>query len=88
MSDVPRSKSGTLITGELAERLADEAEAGYELAAAKRIGRKSLGGSRGASPRVNFRMTAELQSRAQARAEKEGKTVSQIAREALERYIN
>ncbi len=60
---------------------------GYELAASRRIGRKSLGGSQGAFPRVNFRMTAELQSRAQARADEEGKTVSQIAREALERYM-
>jgi predicted DNA-binding protein len=32
-------------------------------------------------------MTAQLQARAQARAEQEGKTVSEIAREALERYV-
>jgi len=32
-------------------------------------------------------MTAELQSRAEARALKEGKTISQIAREALEQYV-
>jgi predicted HicB family RNase H-like nuclease len=77
-----------VITDELAERLADEAEAGYDLTDAKRVGRKSLGGQSGPSPRVNFRMTAELQARAQARAEQEGKTVSQIAREALERYVS
>lgn len=87
MSEAPRSKSGTPITDEVAEKLADEAEAGYELTPTKRVGRKSLGGSRGASPRVNFRMTAELQAHAQACAEKEGKTVSQIAREALEKYV-
>jgi hypothetical protein len=87
MSKVPRSKSGIPITDELAERLADEAEAGYELTPAKRLGRKSLSGTAGNSPRVNFRMTAELQSRAQARAEREGKTVSEIAREALEHYV-
>jgi predicted DNA-binding protein len=42
------------------------------------------GGGDGASPRVNFRMTEELQ----ARADREGKTVSEIAREALERYVS
>lgn len=87
MSRPPRSKSGISITDEPAEELADEAEAGYELTEAKRVGRKSLAGSRGTSPRVNFRMTTELQARAQARAKREGKTVSEIAREALEQYV-
>lgn len=87
MPKTPRSQSGVPITDELAERLADEAEAGYELTPAKRVGRKSLAGADGVSPRVNFRMTAELQARAQARAEKEGKTISEIAREALEHYV-
>ena len=50
MPKSPRSKTGTVITDELAERLADEAEAGYELTRAKRVGRKSLGGSSGTSP--------------------------------------
>jgi hypothetical protein len=87
MSKVTRSKSGVPITDELAERLADEAEAGYDLTPSKRVGRKSLAGADGMSPRVNFRMTAELQARAQALAEKEGKTISEIAREALEQYV-
>jgi hypothetical protein len=87
MSKLPRSKSGIPITDEIAEQLADEAEAGYDLASSKRVGRKSLAGADGVSPRVNFRMTAELQARAQARADKEGKTISEIAREALEQYV-
>ena len=87
MPKLPRSKSGVPITDDLAERLADEAGAGYELTPSKRVGRKSLAGADGVSPRVNFRMTAELQARAQARAEKEGKTISEIAREALEQYV-
>lgn len=41
----------------------------------------------GVSPRVNFRMTAELHARTQAKAEQEGKTISEIAREALEQYV-
>ena len=87
MSQPPRSKSQIEITEEIADRLADEAEAGYDLTDAKRIGRRSLSGVAGASPRVNVRMTAELHARAQARAEQEGKTISEIAREALERYV-
>ena len=87
MSKLPRAKSGVLITDEIAERLADEAEAGYDLTPSKRVGRKSLAGADGVSPRVNFRMTAKLQARAQARADKEGKTISEIAREALEQYV-
>ena len=87
MAKAPRSKSGVPITDDLAEQLADEAEAGYELTPSKRVGRKSLAGADGISPRVNFRMTAELHARAQARAEKEGKTISEIAREALEQYV-
>lgn len=87
MTRPPRSKSGVPITDELAERLADEAEAGYDLTPAKRVGRKSLAGADGTSPRVNFRITTELQARAQARAEREGKTISQLAREALEKYV-
>jgi hypothetical protein len=83
----PRSKSGKRITNELAERLADEAEAGYDLHAARRVGRKSLAGGTGRSPRVNFRMTAELYERASERAEREGKTLSELAREALEAYV-
>ena len=87
MSKLPRSKSGVPITDELAEQLANEADAGYDLTPSKRVGRKSLAGANGVSPRVNFRMTLELQTRAQARAEKEGKTISEIAREALEQYV-
>lgn len=87
MSKLPRSRSGVAITDELAEQLADEAEAGYDLIPSKRVGRKSLGGADGVSPRVNFRMTSELHTRAQARAEREGKTISEIAREALEQYV-
>ncbi len=87
MSKLPRSKSGITITEELAKQLADEAETGYDLTPSKRVGRKSLAGADGVSPRVNFRMTGELQARAQARAEKEGKTISEIAREALEQYV-
>jgi len=82
----PISKSGTPVTDELAERLADEAERGYDLRRGKRIGRRSLSG-RGVSPRLNIRTTPALAERVRLRAQREGKSVSDLAREALERYV-
>ncbi|HUY63669.1 MAG TPA: hypothetical protein VMV14_04050 [Acidimicrobiales bacterium] len=50
-------------------------------------GRPSLSGGRTRSPQVSFRAPAELRAKAEKRAAKEGKTVSQLAREALERLL-
>jgi hypothetical protein len=50
-------------------------------------GRPSLTGEPKHSPRVTFRLDPEVRDRAVARAEREGKTVSALAREALERYL-
>lgn len=86
-SPVPTAKSGAPITEELAERLAREAEAGYDLSRGRRIGRKSLSGGRGRSPRLNIRTPVDLYERALAKATQEGKTVSELAREALEKYV-
>ena len=49
-----------------------------------RVGRPSLDGRSGASPRVNFRMSARCTPMDRARP---SKTVSQLAREALEDYV-
>jgi hypothetical protein len=81
------AKSGAPITEELAERLATEAEAGYDLSRGQRIGRKSLRGGSGRSPRLNVRTPVDLYEKALAKATREGKTVSQLAREALEKYV-
>ena len=81
------AKSGAPITEELAEGLAKEAEAGYDLSRGRRIGRKSLSGASGRSPRLNIRTPADLYEKALAKATREGKTVSQLAREALEKYV-
>jgi hypothetical protein len=83
----PKSRSGVPITDELAAQLAEEADRGYDLSLGRRVGRKSLAGSSGHSPRLNFRTTRDLYERASARAEREGKTVSQVAREALEKFV-
>lgn len=81
------AKSGTPITEELAERLAREADAGYDLSRGRQIGRKSLSGGTGRSPRLNIRTPVDLYERALAKATQEGKTISQLAREALEKYV-
>ena len=84
----PRTKSGLEVTPEVADALADEAERGYDLSKAKRqfVGRPSLSGG-GASPRMSFRITPELYLALEERAEKEGRSVSDLAREAVARYI-
>ena len=85
-----RTKSGDLLTEEDIEALAAEAEAGYDLSKAKRqyVGRPSLGEEGSTSPRVSFRMARGLYDAARARAEREGRTVSDVAREAMERYVS
>ncbi len=87
MARTLRSKSGVKVTDEIAEQLADEAEAGYELKESRRVGRKSLAGGSGRSPRINIRITSELHERAKQRAAAEGTTVSDLARKAFEAYL-
>lgn len=84
----PRSKSGLEITPGLADALAEEAERGYDLSKAKRqkVGRPSLAGG-GVSPRMSFRTTPELYWAAREKADAEGRTVSDLAREAIARYV-
>lgn len=83
-----RTRSGAEIDPQIADALASEAERGYDLSKAKRrrVGRPSLG-RRGASPRVSFRATPELYRAAKRRAREEGRTVSDLAREAVARYV-
>jgi hypothetical protein len=49
-------------------------------------GRPSLGGQ-GRSPQVTFRAPPSLRAKAEERAARDGKTVSQLAREAFEMYL-
>jgi hypothetical protein len=84
----PKAKSGEEITPAIADALAAEAERGYDLLKAKRtrVGRPSLAGG-GASPRMSFRATPDLYRAAQKRAKQEGRSVSDLAREAVARYV-
>lgn len=52
-----------------------------------RAGRPSLGTPGRHSPRVSFRIPEQTRCRAEERAAREGRSVSEIAREALERYL-
>lgn len=84
----PKTTAGAEITPEIADSLAAEAERGYDLSKAKRrrVGRPSLAGS-GASPRLSFRTTPDLYRAAQKRAEEEGRSVSDLVREAVARFV-
>jgi hypothetical protein len=86
--DPLRTKSGRVITDEVADELADEVESEKEFVwTAKRpVGRPSLDGD-GASPRVSFRIPRDLYKAAAERAIEEERTVSALAREALEKYL-
>ena len=53
----------------------------------RRVGRPSLSGPRERSPQVTFRLPKRLVERVEAVAAREGKSVSQLGREALEQYI-
>jgi hypothetical protein len=83
------SKAGTKLDRQTVESLSLEAEIGYDLTTSTRErigpGRPSL--ERGPSPRISYRVGETLYERAKRRAEAEGRTVSEVARAALERYV-
>ena len=54
----------------------------------RRAGRPSLTGTSAHSPHVTFRITPDLKAQAEREARHRGITVSQLAREALESYLN
>jgi Ribbon-helix-helix protein, copG family len=76
-----RYLQGRRITEEYAERAAEEA-----LQVARR-GRPALGAVGQQSPRVSFRVPEDVRRLAEQRAAAEGRSVSEIARDALERYL-
>lgn len=84
------TRSGTVITEKVAEEMAEDFEKNPpDLSTWKRryVGRPSLG-SKGHSPRVSFRVPPDLYEAAWARADKEGRSLSDLAREAFNRYMD
>ena len=63
-----------------------DADAGAPARAGR--GRPSLTGERAVSPQVTFRLTPGLRARADAEAARQGRRLSDLAREALERYLD
>lgn len=53
----------------------------------RRAGRPSLTGDAVASPRISFRITPSVRDQAAEVAAREGKTISQLAREAFEARV-
>jgi predicted HicB family RNase H-like nuclease len=74
-----RLPDGTRLTQDLADAIIDDVR--------RRSGRPSLTGEAAVSPRVSFRLSPDIRDRAAAVAEREGKTISQLAREALETRV-
>jgi hypothetical protein len=83
------TRGGTVITEELAEQWAEEIEKDPpdpSVFERRYVGRPSLGKA-GQSPRVSFRASPKLFKAAWKRADEEGRSLSSLAREALERYL-
>lgn len=78
-TDDVRLAAGTRLTEQKAAEIADEVR--------RRGGRPSLTGEAAASPRIAFRVPPDIRERAAKIAAREGKTISQLAREALEARV-
>lgn len=77
--DDVRLPDGTRLTEEVVDDIVEQVR--------RKGGRPSLTGDSAASPRVSFRLTPDVRKRAATIAEREGKTISQLAREALEARV-
>jgi hypothetical protein len=84
-----KTKSGAALTRDRIDKLAHEAERGYELKKAVRepakVGRPPL--EEGVSPRISYRVGDSLYKKTKRKAKAEGRTVSEVARAALEEYV-
>ena len=85
--DYGRTKSGTPISDELLQRLAAEAEEGFDVAEIlrRRGGRPAMGSA--AASVESVRLDPELSTALHERAEQEGRTNSELIRDALRRYL-
>ena len=77
--DDARLADGSRLTEQRAAEIVEEVR--------RRGGRPSLTGEAAVSPRIAFRVTPGVRDRAAQIAAREGKTISQLAREALEARV-
>ena len=82
-----KTASGIPITDELVDKLADEAEAGYDLDATlrRRGGRPPMGSA--AASVESVRLEPELQEALTRRAKRDRETTSSVIRKALRKYL-
>jgi hypothetical protein len=89
-SDEPTiTKAGTRLDPDDEQRLADEAEAGFDPATLTRrhAGRPSLSGRTGHSKRVDLRVDDQTYEAIRRIAEKDHRRVSDVVRDAINRYL-
>jgi hypothetical protein len=82
-----RTASGTPITDELVAKLADKAEAGYDVddTLRRRGGRPSIGSA--AASVESVRLDPELREALSQRALRDRETTSSVIRKALQKYL-
>jgi hypothetical protein len=82
-----KAASGTPITDDLVEQLADRAEVGYDVAETlrRRGGRPPIGSA--AASVESVRLDPELRQALAQRAERDNETASSIIRKALRKYL-
>lgn len=83
------TKAGTTLDGDYEQRLAAEAEAGFDPATLIRrhAGRPSLSGRAGHSKRVDLRVDDQTYEAIQRIADQDNRRVSDVVREAINRYL-
>jgi len=84
------TRSGMVLTEEIAEQWAEEIEKNPpdpSKLERRYVGRPSLGPN-GLSPRVSFRVPPDLYEAAWARADKEGRSLSDLARDAFNSFMD
>ncbi len=81
--------TGAILTDEMIDALAAEAEQGYDLSCSEivHVGRPALDGGTSESPRITIRTAPQLYKAVQDRAAADGRSVSEVARDALEAYV-
>ena len=87
MMDETPTSAGIPVTDDLVERLAAEAEDGYDVSTLRRRGgRRPLGSAAGTV--VPVRLDPELKAALAARARSEDLTASEVIRQALRAYLD
>lgn len=86
--DHGKLKDGTPVDDEMIDKLADEAEAGYDLdeVRRRRVGGRPAMGSGPASVET-VRLDPELKKELLLRASRDGVSVSEVIRQALRTYV-